>query len=121
MEELQKLVSETQHPDVICLQEVRLKASGKDHQRGKPLDSEFKGSVEEAMDTVFSDYAPFWSLADTKYAGTLTLIRRQCLKNNDMAMSDKANFSAFTPRSAIDLLMQRLGTNRNVAVCSSEK
>jgi exonuclease III len=114
MPELHRLVQETKSPDMIFLQEVRLKAAGKDHQRGKPLDSEYEGSVENAMQTVFAEYYPFWSLADTKYSGTLTLIHRRCIHDSKMEISshEKTNVCAFTHRSAIELMLKRLGTNR---------
>jgi exonuclease III len=116
--DLQRLVSETKYPDMICLQEVRLKSSGpSDHQRGRPLDSEYNGFVQHVLEEqVFSDYQQFWSLADTKYAGTLTLIHRRCFENSNNMMgfssSLSPDFVAFTPQSAIDLMLRRLGTTR---------
>jgi exonuclease III len=115
--ELQQLLQETNNPDMLCLQEVRLKASGPDHGRRKPRDSEYKGSVESALTTIFQDYTPFWSLADTKYAGTLTLIHHRCIQDPQMQLlrsipSEHSDFSAFTPKSAIELILRRFQTDR---------
>jgi exonuclease III len=116
MEDLRRLLAETKHPDVICMQEVRLKAAGPGHQRGKPMDSEYRGCVEDVLRTSFGDYHPFWSLADTKYAGTLTLIHRRCFDDPNMMLSTKlseiSSFAAFTPHTAIDLMLRRLGKTR---------
>jgi exonuclease III len=115
--ELEQLLQETNNPDMLCLQEVRLKASGPDHQRLKPMDSEYRGSVELAMTTIFQDYTPFWSLADHKYAGTLTLIHKRCMQDPQMKLSsmslEQSDFSAFTPQSAIALILRRFQTNRS--------
>jgi exonuclease III len=114
--ELKKLLEETKHPDMMCLQEVRLKASGPDHQRGRPMDSEYIGSVKTATTEIFKEYTPFWSLADTKYSGTLTLIHQRCMENPRLQLSadpsEKSNFAAFTPQSAIDLILRRFRTDR---------
>jgi exonuclease III len=123
VDDLQRLVGETQHPDMICIQEARLRAAGPDHQRGKPMDSEYRGHVENVLQTtsIFGEYVPVWSLADNKYAGTLTLIHQRCFGNgdcDDKAMltadnrKDISSFAAFTPQSAINLLLRRLGSSR---------
>ncbi|KAG7349680.1 endonuclease/exonuclease/phosphatase family protein [Nitzschia inconspicua] len=115
-DELKRLLRETNFPDMICLQEVRLKASGPNHQRGTPKETEFKGSVEAAIQTIFRDYTPFWSLADTKYSGTLSLIHQRCMKyfqwQPSTASSQPSEFAAFTPKSAIDLILRRFNTDR---------
>jgi len=116
---LHKLVNETQNPDVICIQEARLKASGPGEQRGKPLKDKDHEHVQTALSEPFRLYTPFWSLADKKYAGTLTLVRKTCLTvsgsstENNIEGSYDANFVAYTPRSAIDLILRRLGTTRS--------
>jgi exonuclease III len=113
--ELEQLLRETNNPDMLCLQEVRLKASGPDHQRCKPMNSEYHGSVETAMTTIFQEYTPFWSLADTKYAGTLTLIHQRCIQDPQLKLnsSKQSDFSAFTPKSAIALILRRFQTDRS--------
>jgi exonuclease III len=123
--ELQRLLQETKYPDMICLQEVRLKASGPEHQRGKPSDSEYQGPVQKVLEEqVFSDYHRYWSLADTKYSGTLTLIHKRCFMkrpNNDNIMipSSSTDFVAFTPQSAIDLMLRKFGKTREECGISS--
>jgi exonuclease III len=90
------------------LQEVRLKAMHKD-QRGKPLASEWQ-EIKESFETVFSQYhhagnAAIWSLADTKYAGTLTLIHKR------IRMED-FEILAYTPQSATTALLKQHGLTR---------
>jgi exonuclease III len=111
--ELQKLLDDTNYPDVICIQEARLKASGPtDQLRGQPLkDNEYRDSIQPVIENIFIDYHPFWSLADKKYAGTLTLIHRRCYNNNNNNSDD--DFVAFTPQSAIDLLLRRFNKTRS--------
>lgn len=120
-------------PDMICIQEARLKARGPGDQRDQPLEDKDFGDVRDALREAFGDYRPFWSLADKKYAGTLTLIRKSYLAavatdvhvdpddnveaghggDRDSASDEDEDFAAYTFRSAIDLLLRRLGTTRN--------
>ena len=113
--ELQKLLEDTNYPDVICIQEARLKASGPDQLRGQPLqDNEYRNSIQPVIDTIFIDYCPFWSLADKKYAGTLTLIHSRCYANhNNNIFGTDDNSAAFTPQSAIDLMLRRFNKTRS--------
>ena len=74
-EELKRLVRETNQPDCLCLQEVRLKATG-DSQRGKPQASECD-IVQPTLTTVFGDYDAYWSLADTCYAVSWNMCPRR--------------------------------------------
>jgi exonuclease III len=111
--ELQKLLDDTNYPDVICIQEARLKASGPDQLRGQPLkDNEYRNSIQPVIDNIFIDYRPFWSLADKKYAGTLTLIHNRCY-NDHNNKCDNDDFVAFTPQSAIDLMLRRFNKTRS--------
>lgn len=101
-DQLQRLVDETNVPDVICLQEVRLKARSPDN-RGEPLQSEYDEHLQHAMEDVFAEYQPFWSLADQRYSGTLTLIHKRVVQ---------PQFVAFSMESAIDVLLQHFGCTR---------
>lgn len=121
-EDLSNLVEATNCPDVICIQEARLKADGP--QRGRPLKDKDFDHIRSALQGPFRHYAPFWSLADKKYAGTLTLVRDSCLEaagvgKNDSEGSYDGDFVAFTPSSAIDLIARRFGTTR--AECGLDK
>ena len=117
--------------DVICIQEARLKADGNmadGTERGRPS----KNSVDYAdiqaalKETTLQRYTPFWSLADKKYAGTLTLVRTRLLeyygtsadKNNYVEGRYDPDFVAFTPSSAINLMLRRHGLTR--AECELE-
>jgi exonuclease III len=126
VDELRRFVNETGHPDMICIQEARLRAAGPDHLRGKPMDSEYHGAVEDVLQTpsIFGEYVPVWSLADNKYAGTLTLLHKRCFGNGSDDGADEtiltvgnrkdiSSFAAFTPQSAINLLLRRFGTSRS--------
>ena len=121
-EDLYKLVEDTQSPDVICIQEARLKADG--FQRGRPLKEKYFENIRSALQGPFRQYTPFWSLADKKYAGTLTLVKDSCLEaagveKDAFEGSYNADFVAFTPSSAIDLVLRHLGTTR--AECGLDK
>lgn len=94
---LQTLLEETKEPDMICIQEARVKASSCSN-RGTPQTSEYKGAVETVLRTTFRNYQPYWSLADTRYAGTLTLIHKR--------LSDRPKV-AFSVDAAIDLLLEK--------------
>jgi exonuclease III len=113
--DLERLLQETSIPDMICMQEVRLEAIGPiGRQRGIPKnDARNLGAVQGALTNVFGAYKPFWSLADKKYAGTLALIHQRCLGRGD------EDFAAFTPISAIDLILRRLGKTRQDCGLSS--
>ena len=121
---LYQLVKENFSPEVICIQEARLKADG--NERGRPLKDKDYEHVQAALKGPFRHYTPFWSLADKKYAGTLTLVKTNVLENCDFWESDEvcsegryhADFVAFTPSSAIDLILRHLGTTR--AECGLE-
>lgn len=105
-ESLRDLLSQTGHPDVLCLQEVRLKAAAAGN-RGQPLD--WNGSVEQRVLTqVFGDYTPYWSLADTKYAGSLTLIHRRVVQSQGETVA-----AAFSFESAVNLLLQKFDLTRD--------
>jgi exonuclease III len=123
-DQLQKLVEDTHTPDVICIQEARLNAAGPGEQRGRPCplkDSDSLEHIRAALGGAFRQYTPFWSLADKKYAGTLTLVRKACLERiatsaaaaAARSSSSGADFVAFTPRSAIELMLRRFGTTRS--------
>ena len=104
-DDLHRLLRETHNPDVLCLQEVRLKAAGPAN-RGTPLASDY-ASVKDVMErSVFSDYQPFWSLHDNKYAGTLTLIHKR------LAFDANNSNCAFTTRSALSLLLKKYHLTR---------
>ena len=104
--ELQQLLRGTGVPDVICMQEVRLKATSAT-KRGLPLPSEYMPFVKDVLESaVFQDYHKFWSLADTRYAGTLTLMhKRLSIPSED--------FAAYTMPSALSLLMKKFNVTRS--------
>ena len=111
--ELERLLRETNDPDILCLQEVRLKASSP-HNRGTPLPADYK-LVKETMESlVFRRYDKYYSLADNRYAGTCTLIHKR--------LSFSAQDSvAFSLPSALSLLLRKynltradIGLNNNV-------
>lgn len=97
--DLARLVDETGSPDVICLQEVRLKAlspSRRDVATQKDYQA-VKHHFEEGG--VFCNYSALWSLADTRYSGTLTLLHKRLL-------FDAEHHSAFSCQGAIDLMLE---------------
>nr|QDO16266.1 DNA-(apurinic or apyrimidinic site) lyase [Lingulodinium polyedra] len=72
-------------PDVVCLQEARVKAhcsnpkakvSSQDlRDRSRPLDSEFQGPLKKALEAPPLDaYKVFWSLANGRAAGTALFV-----------------------------------------------
>ncbi|CAN6328868.1 unnamed protein product [Urochloa humidicola] len=73
-------------PDVICVQEVRMPAAG---SKGAPKNpSELKDDTSSSRDekqvvlralssSPFKDYRVWWSLSDSKYAGTAMLIKKK--------------------------------------------
>ncbi len=117
VDSLFELVAEHNSPEVICIQEARLKADG--NERGRPLKDKDYEHIQNALDGPFCDYTPFWSLADKKYAGTLTLLKFTVLEDSGISENDNSegsydpDFVAFTPSSAIDLILRRLGMTRD--------
>jgi exonuclease III len=104
-EDLKRLVQETNQPDCLCFQEVRLKAFGSSGDgRGKPKATEYE-IVRPTLSTIFGDYIPYWSLSDARYAGTLTLLHKR-LGFTPMSMT------AFTPKAAITVLLNMYGVTR---------
>ncbi|RCV18521.1 hypothetical protein SETIT_3G307300v2 [Setaria italica] len=73
-------------PDVICVQEVRMPAAG---SKGAPKNpSELKDDTNSSRDekqvvlralssSPFKDYRVWWSLSDSKYAGTAMFIKKK--------------------------------------------
>ncbi|XP_066330507.1 DNA-(apurinic or apyrimidinic site) endonuclease-like [Miscanthus floridulus] len=73
-------------PDVICVQEVRMPAAG---SKGAPKNpSELKDDTSSSRDekqvvlralstSPFKDYRVWWSLSDSKYAGTAMFIKKK--------------------------------------------
>ena len=103
--DMKKLVEDTEYPDMICIQEARLKSYDQ-HSRGRPMQSEYV-AIQEALDTIFQAYQPVWSLADNKYAGTLTLVHNH-LKLNVPSQC------AFSVEWAMDLLLTKFKVARGV-------
>jgi len=103
-QDLERMVGATNTPDVIFLQEVRLKATSC-HRRDTPCRED--SNVVESLfcGGPFQEYEPFWSLADTRYSGTCTLIHKRLGADKNMA--------AFSTQSAIDLLLQKYGFTRS--------
>ncbi|KAL5206805.1 hypothetical protein ABZP36_035014 [Zizania latifolia] len=73
-------------PDVICVQEVRMPAAGSKGSPKNPseLKDDTSSSREEkqvvlrALSTPpFKDYCVWWSLSDSKYAGTAMIIKKK--------------------------------------------
>ena len=145
LHDLHGLIHATQEPDLLCVQEVRIKAavtirasSGREErQRGTPMSSGGKTNKERQAVTAdyhhvhqllqspqFQHYRPYWSLADTKYAGTLTLLHPRCwegmttkpnpMKDDPTTTEEKdSNCVAFTFDTAIDVLLRRCGVTRH--------
>ena len=68
--------------------------------------SEYSGSVQDVVEGLFRDYSKFWSLADTRYSGTLTLIHKRLhFTGSDATV-------AFTPESSIRLLLNHYNLTR---------
>lgn len=102
--ELKQLLRETD-PDVLCVQEARLKAMSP-ALRGTPVAADC-ASVEKVLEsTVFGEYQKFWSLADKRYAGTLTLIHKRLSIQDD-------SFVAFSTRAALSLLLKKYNVKRS--------
>lgn len=88
---------------MVCIQEARLKAFDS-HTRGRPLSSEYT-SVKDVVETIFVDYQPVWSLADSRYAGTVTFLHERLLFN---VKTD----TAFSFDGAVDLLLKKFQLTR---------
>lgn len=96
--DLQRLVQETDHPDIICIQEARVKGDA-NHQ---PVRDEAT-LLDPVMNKIFPEYQRHWSLTVGKrYAGTLTLVHKRIFVQD----------AVFTPDAAIDTLIQRNKTKR---------
>ncbi|CAJ1953618.1 unnamed protein product [Cylindrotheca closterium] len=104
--ELHLLQNKTNQPDMICLQEARLKAKSSTC-RGEPMASELNGPVENVLNTVFNEYIPYWSLADSRYAGTLTLLHHKFQTSVQVA---------YSLDSAMDLLLKHYELTRDQVV-----
>lgn len=102
---MRRLVRETNEPDILCLQEARLRSSSAS-SRGKPMESDLK-TVEAVLSSAFTNYDAYWSLADQKRAGTLTLLHKRL--QFDPATNNNV---AYSPDSAIDLLLDQLDLTR---------
>ena len=75
LQELQEFVRE-HDPDLVCIQEARLRASSS--SRGRPKSSELDDGVDAALrEAPLSNYRQIWSLADTRKAGSLVLIHNR--------------------------------------------
>lgn len=102
-DELRQLLHATD-PDVLCIQEARLKAMGPAN-RGTPTLSDYKSVKKVLESSVFGNYRRFWSLADKRYAGTLTLIHKRL-------QIPTRDFEAFTTRSAVSILLKKYNLKR---------
>jgi exonuclease III len=100
---MKSLLHDMDYPDMICIQEARLRALN-DDQRGEPKPSEY-AEVKPAVESVFQNYKPIWSLADTRYAGTVTFLHRR------LAI-DVGSQCAFSVESAVDLILKRFQLTR---------
>lgn len=100
------MLTETRGPDVLCMQEVRLKATSPTN-RGTPLPADYKTIKPVIETTVFANYDRYWSLADTKYSGTLTLLHKRLRFPNEDA--------AFCTEAALSLLLFRYALTREDA------
>ena len=104
--DLQRLVEKTKTPDVIFLQEVRCKATSPT-RRDKPCREDETAFQHLFQGGPFQTYEAFWSLADTRYSGTCTLMHKRLGlrgEHDDMA--------AFSTTSAIDLLLKKYNLTR---------
>ena len=132
---LTRMVAVCGKPDIICVQEARLKASNyrggsKDKDRSTPLPEEVDDVVNSILNAdddatdrgrPFGEYVPVWSLADTRYAGTLTLLRRDLFQNNECGSSDDGGGwrefvrtnAAFSIDGAVDLILGRCKLERD--------
>jgi exonuclease III len=100
---MKSLLEDMEYPDMICIQEARLKALS-EHSRGEPMPSEY-AEVKPVVESVFQDYQPIWSLANTRYAGTVTFVHRRLT-------IDMASQCAFSVEAAVDLMLKRYQLTR---------
>eukprot|EP00510_Aplanochytrium_minuta_P002939 CAMPEP_0184006190 /NCGR_PEP_ID=MMETSP0954-20121128/525_1 /TAXON_ID=627963 /ORGANISM="Aplanochytrium sp, Strain PBS07" /LENGTH=335 /DNA_ID=CAMNT_0026284651 /DNA_START=21 /DNA_END=1025 /DNA_ORIENTATION=- len=87
-----RLFLQEHDPDVICIQEARIKAKcnnpkakvgSKDRRdRTKPSDSELTQEIKNSLQ-VFSEYVTFWSLADGRKAGTATFVHKRLFNGEE--------------------------------------
>eukprot|EP00418_Pyrodinium_bahamense_P040312 CAMPEP_0179191770 /NCGR_PEP_ID=MMETSP0796-20121207/95258_1 /TAXON_ID=73915 /ORGANISM="Pyrodinium bahamense, Strain pbaha01" /LENGTH=295 /DNA_ID=CAMNT_0020896005 /DNA_START=45 /DNA_END=928 /DNA_ORIENTATION=- len=87
----------THDPDVICLQEARIKAhcgnpkakvaSEDPRDRARPLEAELQGPLRAALQSApLADYDVFWSLANGRSAGTAMFVHQR-LGHADLAVA----------------------------------
>ncbi|MBA0744139.1 hypothetical protein Gogos_006776, partial [Gossypium gossypioides] len=98
-------------PDVIAIQEVRMPAAGSKGAPKKPgeLKDDTSSSREEKQILMralssppFGNYHVFWSLADTKYAGTALLVKK-CLRPLKVSFSLDGTVSKHEPDGRVIL------------------
>lgn len=114
---MKSMLEDMDYPDMICIQEARLKAMD-EHQRGEPKPSEY-AEVKSIVESVFQDYhKPLWSLADARYAGTVTFLhKRVSLMEQKTGAGGGGPCSqqhqcAFTMEAALQLILQRYQLTR---------
>jgi len=115
---MKSLLEDMNYPDMICIQEARLKASGtKEDQRGIPKPSEYI-EIQSTIEQIFQrDYhPPIWSLADARYAGTVTFIHKRLRTWKEGGSSSRSRQCAFSSDSAIDLTLQQCQRTREQIV-----
>ncbi|KAK5777181.1 Exodeoxyribonuclease [Gossypium arboreum] len=98
-------------PDVIAIQEVRMPAAGSKGAPKKPgeLKDDTSSSREEKQILMralssppFGNYHVWWSLADTKYAGTALLVKK-CLRPLKVSFSLDGTVSKHEPDGRVIL------------------
>ncbi|PPS04079.1 hypothetical protein GOBAR_AA16596 [Gossypium barbadense] len=98
-------------PDVIAIQEVRMPAAGSKGAPKKPgeLKDDTNSSREEKQILMralssppFGNYHVWWSLADTKYAGTALLVKK-CLRPLKVSFSLDGTVSKHEPDGRVIL------------------
>lgn len=101
-QDVELLVRETGSPDLIVMQEAKMKQASASRP-DTPCPQDLK-EVEPALKEVFHAYTPFFSLSDKRHAGTLSLIhKRLCFDDKNCAFS-------FQP--ALNLLLKHFGLSR---------
>jgi exonuclease III len=117
---MKSMLEDMDYPDMICIQEARLKALDED-QRGEPKPSEY-AEVKSVVESVFRDYnKPLWSLADARYAGTVTFLHKR-VALMERVVRDGGPYSqqcAFSMDAAIDLILQQFQLTRTQTGLSS--
>lgn len=101
---MKSLIQDVDYPDMICIQEARLKALN-ENSRGKPKMTEY-AEVKETVETIFEQYTPVWSLADSRYAGTVTVVHQRLAVDVDSQC-------AFSAEASVDLLLERYHLKRS--------